>query len=173
MAASSRRKKTFLTTIGQKETFFFIFIGETRHTCGEHIQSIGKLTNLSQMMVNRKEWYNGLKRKRLIGWRGVSVHRKSQALVLQKLVNFHEKGSFFRFPTPTLPDEVKHFFSALVERRSAWSQTKTIRVEPVFQVVANLVFIQVRQGLFLTIGENFPHGHTKRPHVTFGWPEPL
>ena len=48
-------EKTFLTTIGQKETFFFIFIGETRHTCGEHIQSIGKLTNLSQMMVNRKE----------------------------------------------------------------------------------------------------------------------
>lgn len=109
-----------------------------------------------------------LEKKKVDRVAGGSVHRKSQALVLQKLVNFHEKGSFFRFPTPTLPDEVKHFFSALVERRSAWSQTKTIRVEPVFQVVANLVFIQVRQGLFLTIGENFPHGHTKRPHVTFG-----
>ena len=101
------------------------------------------------------------------------IHWESNTLVLQELVNFCKPWSIIRLPGPALHHQVKHFFGAHRSRRSWGQQVEAIRVEPVLQVLNDLVLSQFWQGLLWAECEHFPDGYTERPHITLSWPQSL
>ena len=101
------------------------------------------------------------------------IHWKSNTLVLQKLVDFSKSWPVIRLPGPALHHQVKHFLGAHRRWRSGRQEVEPVRVEPVLQVLNQLIFAQIGQGLLGAEGEHLPNGDAKRPDVTLGWPQPL
>ncbi len=57
-----------------------------------------------------------------------------------------------------------------------WSwgcQVESVRVEPVLQIVDNLLVGEVSQRLLVAVRENLPQGHAEGPNVALWRPEPL
>ena len=98
------------------------------------------------------------------------VDWKSDAFVLQKLLNFREPRPLFRLPTPALHHEVKHLLRAEVWRRPSRQKVEAVGVEPVLQVLNHLIVRQVGQGLLVAEGEDLPDGEAERPRVALRRP---
>ena len=101
------------------------------------------------------------------------VDRESDAFVLQKLLNFGKTRPVFRLSAPALHDEVEHLLRADVDRRAVRQEVEAVRVEPVLQVLDDLILRQVEQRLFGAECEQLPERHSERPDVALRRPQSL
>jgi len=106
-------------------------------------------------------------------FRSSLVNRKSYALVLKKLLNFGKSRSIVWFTRPALHDQVEHLLRADIDWWPVGQEMEAVRVEPVLQVLDDLVLVQVGQGLLGAEGEQLPQRHAERPDVTLRRPKSL